>query len=80
MASNYSDEQEMTRAMQRHANGQARVVPILLRPTDVKNAPFSNLQGLPRNNKPVVSWSDRDQAWLEIVHEIRHLCEELRGA
>jgi nucleoside phosphorylase len=80
MASNYADEQEMTRAMQRHANGQARVVPILLRPTDVKNAPFSNLQGLPRNNKPVVLWSDRDQAWLKIVQEIRDLCEELRRA
>jgi nucleoside phosphorylase len=77
MASNYADEQEMTRAMQRHADGQALVVPILLRPTYVKDAPFSNLQGLPRNNKPVVSWNDRDQAWLEIVQEIRKLCEKL---
>jgi nucleoside phosphorylase len=79
MASIYTYEQEMSRAMQRHANGQACVVPILLRPTDVKNAPFSNIQGLPRNNKPVVSWSDRDQAWLEIVQGIRGLCEELKG-
>ena len=79
MASNYCYEQEMTRAMQRHTNGQARVIPILLRHTDWKNAPFSNLQGLPRNGKPVVSWTDRDQAWSMIASEIRRLCDELRG-
>ena len=79
MASNYCYEQEMTRAMQRQANGQARVIPILLRHTDWKNAPFSNLQGLPRNSKPVVSWTDRDQAWSMIAGEIRRLCDELRG-
>lgn len=79
MASNYKDEQDMRRAMQRHATGQARVVPILLRPTDVKGAPFSNIQGLPRNNKPVVSWGDRDQAWVEITKELRSLCEEIQG-
>ena len=79
MASNYCYEQEMTRAMQRHTNGQAVVIPILLRPTDWKNAPFSNLQGLPRNGKSVVSWTDRDQAWSMIAGEIRRLCDKIRG-
>lgn len=79
MASNYAYEQEMKRAMQRHDSGQAHVVPILLRYTDVKDAPFSNLQGLPRNNKPVVPRGDRDQTWYEIVKELRVLCEELQG-
>jgi hypothetical protein len=78
LASNYCYEQEMMRAMQRHSNGQASVIPILLRHTDWKNAPFSNLQGLPRNGKPVVSWSDRDQAWSMIASEIRRLCDEIR--
>lgn len=79
MASNYCYEQEMMRAMQRHSDGRARVIPILLRHTEWKSAPFSNLQGLPRNGKPVVSWSDRDQAWSMIASEIRRLCDEIRG-
>ena len=78
MASNYRDEQEMARAMERHASKQARVIPILLRPTDVTGAPFRNLQGLPRNDEPIVSYRDRDQAWYEIVQEIRKLCEEMQ--
>ena len=69
----------MTHAMQRHTSGQARVIPILLRHTEWKSAPCSNLQGLPRNGKPVVAWSDRDQAWSMIASEIRQLCKELRG-
>src|SRR5437899_12069056 len=71
MASNYCYEQEMMHALQRQASGDVRIIPILLRATDWKEAPFSNLQGLPRNNKPVDSWSDRDQAWSEIAGEIR---------
>jgi len=64
-------------AMQRQASGEVRIIPILLRSTDCQKAPFSGLQGLPRNRKPVASWQDRDQAWLEIAHEIRSLCDEL---
>ncbi len=80
MASNYCYEQEMTQAMRRQASGEVRIIPILLRSTDWQKAPFGNLQGLPRNRKPVASWRDRDEAWSEIAQEIRHLCDELRGA
>lgn len=80
MDSNYCYEQEMMHALQRQASGDVRIIPILLRAIDWQKAPFSNLQGLPRNNKPVASWSDRDQAWSEIAGEIRRLCNELRGA
>src|SRR2546421_4518726 len=38
MASKYGDGGEMQRAMRRHEEGSARVIPILLRPCDWQNA------------------------------------------
>ncbi len=34
---------EMQRAMERHEAGEARVIPIVLRPTDCQSAPFAKL-------------------------------------
>ncbi len=63
--------------MQRQASGEARIIPILLCSTDWQNAPFGNLQGLPRNGKPVTSSPNHDKVWAEVAQEIRNLCKEL---
>ena len=42
LASRYCYSSEMVRALQRHEAGTARVIPIILRPVDWENAPFSN--------------------------------------
>jgi eukaryotic-like serine/threonine-protein kinase len=62
---------EMQRAMARHAAGEARVIPILLRACDWKGAPFEGLSALPDNEKPIQRWADRDEAWTEVVRKIR---------
>ena len=77
IASNYQYEQEMTRALQRQASRDVRIIPILLSPTELENAPFSKLQGLPRNGKPITSWRNSDEAWYEVAKEIRVVCNEL---
>jgi TIR domain len=64
MASDFCYGTEMTRALQRHAAGEARIIPILLRPCDWQNAPFSHLQPLPANKTPITKWPDRDEAFL----------------
>ena len=56
MNSEFCYGKEMQRAMQRHHNGYARVIPIILTPTDWKGAPFDRLQVLPKDGKPVVDW------------------------
>ena len=53
MASDYCYSIEMKLAMERHAAKTARVIPIILRPTDWKKAPFSKLQVLPSNHRPI---------------------------
>ncbi|QHG17654.1 TIR domain-containing protein [Nostoc sp. ATCC 53789] len=74
LASDYCHN-EMLRALERHADGEARVIPLILRPVDWMITPFSKLQVLPRNAQPLTSWADRDKAFSEIVEEIRRIVE-----
>ena len=67
----------MKRALERQKAGEALVVPIILRPTDWKGTPFSTLQALPRDGRPVSTWPNRDQAFTEIVQELHRIIEEL---
>ncbi len=72
MASDYTyDSAEMQWIMKRHDAGECRIIPILLRPTQWDYAPFSKLQPLPLNSRPVTSWPNRDEAFLDIAHGIR---------
>jgi hypothetical protein len=53
MDSDFCYSVEMEQAIARHNVDQARVIPILLRPTDWKGAPFEKLQALPSDATPV---------------------------
>jgi len=78
MASKYCSSIEMTKAMERHQAGEARVIPIILRPTDWQGAPFSKLQALPTNAKPITRWTDRDEAFLDVEQGIRKVVQKFR--
>lgn len=79
MASDYCYDIEMSRALERHAEGAAIVIPIVLRPVDWLKTPLAQLQSLPRDNKAVVSshWPNRDEAFVEIAVGIRQAVEQL---
>lgn len=76
--SDYCYDVEMTRAMERHEAGEAKVIPIILRRVDWKGAPFEKLQALPTDAKPVASWDDIDDAFTNIAKGIRRAVEELQ--
>jgi hypothetical protein len=80
LASDYCYEIEMKRAMQRHRQGKARVIPIILRNCDWSSSPFSSLQALPKNAKPIKSWNDPDEAYQDVVTGIRKAAAQLTGA
>jgi len=71
IASDYCWGVEVKRAMERHEAGEARVIPVILRPVDWKSAPFGKLQALPTDAKPVTTWSDRDEAFFDVAQGIR---------
>ena len=71
LASSYCYDIEVHRAMERHEGGLSRVIPVILRPCDWKGAPFAKLLAAPRDSKPVTKWADLDEAFLDVVHQIR---------
>jgi hypothetical protein len=79
VASDFLYGDEMAHALQRHKQEQARVIPIIIRPVDWEGTLLKELQALPRDGRPVTQWSNRDEAYLDIVKGIRLVCEELQG-
>ena len=77
LASRYCYEIEMKQAMARHKAGEAKVIPIILRPVDWSGAPFGTLQAFPKNAKPVTKWSPRDEAFLDIAQGIRQAATDM---
>jgi TIR domain len=77
MASDYCFSKEMRRALERHKEGTCRVIPIILRPTYWEDAPFSSIQLLPTNAKPITSWPNPDEAFQDVVTEISRTIKDL---
>ncbi|MCC5643657.1 tetratricopeptide repeat protein [Nostoc sp. CHAB 5824] len=71
MDSDYHWTVEVTRALEQNATEKARVIPVLLRYADWETPPINELSPLPSNRKPIKSWNDRDEAFLEVVKGIR---------
>jgi hypothetical protein len=70
-------EVELEKAMERHNAGTARVIPVILRSCLWKQMPFSKLKALPEDGKAVSTWSDRDEAMVNVAEGIREVAQEL---
>ena len=77
LASDYCYDVEMQRALARHDAGDARVIPVMLRPTYWEGAPFAKLQGLPKDMRPVTSWGKRDEAFTDIARGIARTARDI---
>ena len=80
IASDYCYDIEMRRALERHASGEARVIPVILRAVEWTGAPFGHLQALPTDARPVTSWSNRDEAFADVARGVRKAVTEIRAA
>jgi internalin A len=78
MASDYCYKTEIMRAMERHYNDEARVIPVIVRDTLWNNAPFAKLQALPKDGKPISQWPDKDTAWKNVAEGIDAVAEQIR--
>ncbi|WP_179137297.1 toll/interleukin-1 receptor domain-containing protein, partial [Candidatus Entotheonella palauensis] len=70
---------ELPRAMERHHHGEARVIPIYMRPVDWHGALFAGVQGLPMDAKAVTEWSHPDLAFKNIAEGLRQAAEAIQG-
>src|SRR6266513_5117730 len=80
MTSKFCYSIELQEAIARHDAKQARVIPIILRPTDWEGAPFEKLQMLPSDARPVSAWSSRDAAFKDVVAGIRRAIQDLNAS
>jgi TIR domain len=71
LASAYCYDIEMQRALQRHERGEARVIPVIIRHCEWKEAQFGKLMATPLDGKPVRSFPDLDEAFLQVTQAIR---------
>lgn len=79
VASDYCYNTEVALAMQRWRLGEAQVIPVVLRPIEWKQLPFGELEPLPGGGKAVSSWTNQDEAWVDVVQGIRRIVERLAG-
>jgi hypothetical protein len=79
MASDYCWDLEMVHALAMEKRGDAVVIPVIIRPVDFQDAPFSHLQALPTDARPVSRWDDHDEAWVDVVRGIRKAIGQIRS-
>jgi tetratricopeptide (TPR) repeat protein len=77
LASDICYHEDMQLALERHKRGEARVIPIIVRPCDWQSSLFAHLQYLPRDGQPITTWTHPDEAFVDIVAGIRQVVEDL---
>lgn len=53
-----------------HKNSKT-IIPIITKPSTWKDTKCGSIQALPKDGKPVTSWTDQDEAWLNVYHGIK---------
>ncbi|MCU7805734.1 MAG: toll/interleukin-1 receptor domain-containing protein [Candidatus Thiodiazotropha sp. (ex Lucinoma borealis)] len=76
--SDYAYGIELARAMERHNQGEARVIPIILRPSDWHSLSFGKLLALPPDGKPITSYPDIHEALTEVSKGLRAVLSEIK--
>lgn len=78
IASKYCFDYEMKRALEKHEAGESRVIPVLIRDVDDwRSFAFAELQVVPEGAKPVEKWALKNDAWVDVVRNIRLACQEM---
>jgi tetratricopeptide (TPR) repeat protein len=71
LASDYIYSTEMKYIIEQHYAGITSVIPIILRPCIWQDSPLVNFGVLPVGGRAVITWNDRDEAFLNIAVGIR---------
>lgn len=77
LASDYCHEKEMKRALKRHEDGSAVVIPVILHPCDWQSAPFGKLMATPTDGKPVSMYANQHEAFSIIAKDVRKAIESV---
>jgi hypothetical protein len=76
--SDYCYDKEMTRAIERCEQGEAIVIPVILRPCSWTGAPFGKLLATPTDGKPVTKFPSLDDGFLEVTTAIERAVRSIQ--
>jgi formylglycine-generating enzyme required for sulfatase activity len=76
--SEYCYDKELKNAIERHQRGEARVVPVILRPCQWQLTPLKDLLAMPTDGRAVTAWADKDQALNNVAEAIAKLAKTMR--
>ena len=77
VSSDYCTGIELKEAMKRCKNGEAIVVPVILKPCNWMWLEFKDLQAVPKEGKAITTWPDKDLAFLDVTTRIGQLAQGL---
>lgn len=77
LASDYCYEKEMEYALEKHGDGNAIVIPVILHPCDWHSAPFGQLRATPTDGKPVSMFANQHEAFSIIARDVREAAKTL---
>lgn len=79
LATQYIQDVEITMALERHEQGECRVVPILLQPCLWETSILANLSILPTTAKPISTVRNRVQSWVDVVKKLQEVFETIKS-
>lgn len=74
--SDYCHDVEMARAMERHKQGEARVIPVILRPCEWQPI-FGKILAVPEDGKAITKFADLHEGFLQVAQAIRRVAGEI---
>lgn len=73
LASDYCYEKEMTRAIEKHNDGSAVVIPVILHPCDWHSAPFGGFRATPNDGKAISLFPNLHEAFSIVSKDVREV-------
>lgn len=77
LASEYCYDKEFAYAQQRAAEGQLRIVPVIIEPCEWLSSPFAEYSALPKDGKAISEWSNQNAAYHGVVTGLRRVIEDI---
>lgn len=76
IASQYCYEKEFETALKLQDEGIITIIPIIVEPCEWKSTPLGAIKSLPYDGKPVSEWTNANNAFVQVIQEIRKLINQ----
>ncbi len=79
IASDYCFNIEMQNSLERHEQGEAVVIPVILRPCAWHQLPFGKLLAAPTDGKPIIQFPTVDEGFVQVVEAVSSVLDRFEA-